>query len=56
MIYELLFPLHLNPSLGFLNVLRYVPFRVVMAMLTAVFFFFVDWLIRIGLQGILGMF
>ena len=28
----------------------------VMAMLTAIFFFFVDWLIRMGLQGILGMF
>ncbi|MBT8456668.1 MAG: preprotein translocase subunit SecE [Rhodobacteraceae bacterium] len=28
----------------------------IMAMLTAVFFFFVDWLIRLGLQGILGMF
>ncbi len=28
----------------------------VMAMLTAIFFFFVDWLIRIGLQGLLGMF
>ena len=28
----------------------------VMAMLTAIFFFFVDWLIRLGLQGVLGMF
>ena len=28
----------------------------VMAMLTAIFFFFVDWLIRIGLQSLLGMF
>ncbi len=28
----------------------------VMAMLTAIFFFFVDWLIRLGLQGLLGMF
>ena len=28
----------------------------IMAMLTAVFFFFVDWLIRLGLQGLLGMF
>jgi preprotein translocase subunit SecE len=27
-----------------------------LAMLTAVFFFFVDWTIRLGLQGILGMF
>lgn len=28
----------------------------VMAMLTAIFFFFVDWLIRQGLSLILGMF
>jgi preprotein translocase subunit SecE len=28
----------------------------VMAMLTALFFFFVDWLIRMGLQTILGFF
>ncbi len=28
----------------------------VMAMLTAIFFFFVDWLIRIGLQTLLGAF
>lgn len=28
----------------------------VMAMLTAIFFFFVDFLIRQGLQGILGFF
>ena len=28
----------------------------IMAMITAIFFFFVDWLIRMGLQGILGMF
>ncbi|MEL6644793.1 MAG: preprotein translocase subunit SecE [Pseudomonadota bacterium] len=28
----------------------------VMAMLTAIFFFFVDWLIRLSLQGVLGMF
>ena len=28
----------------------------VMAVITAIFFFFVDWLIRIGLQGILGAF
>ena len=27
-----------------------------MAIITAIFFFFVDWLIRLGLQGILGMF
>ena len=28
----------------------------VMAVITAIFFFFVDWLIRLGLQGILGFF
>ena len=28
----------------------------IMAMLTAIFFFFVDWLIRQGLAAILGMF
>lgn len=28
----------------------------IMAMITAIFFFFVDWVIRLGLQGILGMF
>ncbi len=28
----------------------------VMAIITAIFFFFVDWLIRIGLQNLLGMF
>ncbi len=28
----------------------------VMAMLTAIFFFFVDWLIRSGLTMVLGMF
>jgi len=28
----------------------------VMAILTAIFFFFVDWMIRLGLQGVLGMF
>ena len=28
----------------------------VMAILTAIFFFFVDWVIRLGLQGLLGMF
>jgi preprotein translocase subunit SecE len=28
----------------------------IMAMLTALFFFFVDWMIRIGLQLILGTF
>ena len=28
----------------------------IMAVLTALFFFFVDWMIRLGLQGILGFF
>ena len=37
MIYELLYPLSSEPHFGFLNVLRYVPFHVVMAMLTALF-------------------
>jgi len=48
LIYELLYPLHDNPALGFLNVLRYVPFRVVMAMLTALFLTFglYPWFIR----------
>jgi preprotein translocase subunit SecE len=27
-----------------------------LAILTAIFFFFVDWMIRLGLQGILGLF
>ncbi|NNF73226.1 MAG: preprotein translocase subunit SecE [Rhodobacteraceae bacterium] len=27
-----------------------------LAMLAAIFFFFIDWLIRLGLQGILGAF
>ncbi len=48
MIYELLYPLSKEPSLGFLNVLRYVPFRIVMAMLTALFLTFglYPWFIR----------
>jgi phospho-N-acetylmuramoyl-pentapeptide-transferase len=47
-IYELLYPLHTTPSLGWLNVLRYVPFRVVCAMLTALFLAFAlyPWFIR----------
>jgi len=47
-IYELLYPLSTQESLGFLNVLRYVPFRVVMAMLTALFLTFglYPWFIR----------
>lgn len=28
----------------------------IMALLTAIFFFFVDWLIRTGLQAVLGFF
>ncbi len=48
MIYELLYPLHDNPALSWLNVLRYVPFRVVAAMLTAMFLSFglYPWFIR----------
>jgi len=47
-IYELLYPLSENPSLGFLNVLRYVPFRVVAAMMTALLLTFglYPWFIR----------
>jgi phospho-N-acetylmuramoyl-pentapeptide-transferase len=41
MLYELLFPLRLEADwLGWLNVLRYVPFRVIMGMLTAMFICF----------------
>ena len=48
MIYELLYPLHTHESLGWLNVLRYVPFRVLAAMLTAMFLSFAlyPWFIR----------
>lgn len=49
MIYELLYPLRLEaPWLGWLNVLRYVPFRVIAAMLTAMFIGFAlsPWFIR----------
>ncbi|RLB46212.1 MAG: phospho-N-acetylmuramoyl-pentapeptide-transferase [Deltaproteobacteria bacterium] len=48
MIYELLYPLSAHESFGFLNVLRYVPFRVVMAMLTALLLTFglYPWFIR----------
>jgi len=47
-IYELLYPLSAHESFGFLNVLRYVPFRVVMAMLTALLLTFglYPWFIR----------
>ena len=49
MIYELLYPLRHSASwLGWLNVLRYVPFRVIMATMTAMFicFAFSPWFIR----------
>jgi len=48
-IYEYLFPLRQSASwLGWLNVLRYVPFRIIMATLTAMLFsFFISpWFIR----------
>ena len=34
MIYYLLYPLHTHESLSFLHVLRYVPFRFLMATMT----------------------
>jgi phospho-N-acetylmuramoyl-pentapeptide-transferase len=49
MLYELLYPLHKSSDwLGGLNVLRYVPFRVILAMLTAMIisFFMAPWFIR----------
>ncbi len=49
MLYELLFPLRLEVEwLSWLNVLRYVPFRVIMSMLTAMFICFAisPWFIR----------
>ena len=49
MLYELLYPLRLEvPWLSWLNVLRYVPFRVIAAMLTAMFICFAmsPWFIR----------
>ena len=49
MLYELLFPLrHDSPWLGFLNVLRYVPFRTNAATVTAMLLAFVlaPWFIR----------
>jgi phospho-N-acetylmuramoyl-pentapeptide-transferase len=48
MLYQLLFDLHqYTDSLGWLNVLRYVPFRTIMAMLTSMFisFFLYPWFI-----------
>jgi phospho-N-acetylmuramoyl-pentapeptide-transferase len=49
MLYELLFPLRVEFEwLGWLNVLRYVPFRVIMGMLTAMFICFAlsPWFIK----------
>ncbi len=48
MIYYFLYPLHDEPALGFLNVLRYVPFRAIAAALTAlgVTFGLYPWFIR----------
>ena len=48
MIYELLYPLHRFAHLRWLNVLRYVPFRVIMATLTAMIISFLvaPWFIR----------
>lgn len=49
MIYEYLFPLRSHAAwLGWLNVLRYVPFRIIMATLTAMLFsfFLSPWFIR----------
>ncbi len=48
MIYYFLYPLSDNPALGFLNVLRYVPFRAIAAALTAlgVTFGLYPWFIR----------
>jgi phospho-N-acetylmuramoyl-pentapeptide-transferase len=47
-LYELLYPLHRYAHLRWLNVLRYVPFRVIMATLTAMIISFVvaPWFIR----------
>ena len=49
MLYELLYPLRLEiDQLSWLNVLRYIPFRVIMGMLTAMFICFAiaPWFIR----------
>ncbi len=49
MLYELLYPLHKKAEwLGFLNVLKYVPFRVILATLTAMLISFMlgPWFIR----------
>ncbi len=48
MIYQLLYELHTYESLSFLNVVRYVPFRLICAVLTAILltFGFYPWFIR----------
>jgi phospho-N-acetylmuramoyl-pentapeptide-transferase len=48
LIYELLYPLHRYAHLSWLNVLRYVPFRVIMSTLTAMLisFMLAPWFIR----------
>ena len=48
MIYYWLYPLHTHPQLSFLNVLRYVPFRVLCATMTAMLLTFglYPWFIR----------
>jgi phospho-N-acetylmuramoyl-pentapeptide-transferase len=48
LIYYLLYPLHEHPALSFLNVLRYVPFRVLAATMTAMILTFglYPWFIR----------
>jgi phospho-N-acetylmuramoyl-pentapeptide-transferase len=47
-IYYLLYPLHEHPALSFLNVLRYIPFRVLAATMTAMLLTFglYPWFIR----------
>ena len=48
MIYYLLYPLHTYDELSFLNVLRYVPFRVLASTMTAMLLTFglYPWFIR----------
>ena len=48
MIYHYLYPLHVHEALSFLNVLRYIPFRVLAATMTAMLFTFgvYPWFIR----------
>ncbi len=47
MLYELLFPLHRYAHLGWLNVLRYLPFRIILATTSAMFlsFWLAPWFI-----------